>query len=176
MPTHYKGRPEVERALSAFINFLRAADSVVARLDSQIEAGGLTHGQFAVMEALLHLGAMNQCDLAQKLLRSGGNVTVVVDNLEKRGWVRRERQKKDRRMVVVQLTASGRRLIERVFPDHARAVAAEMSRLSPEEQETLRVLCRRLGKRGFALAKTRSPDINSNATISRSEFERDLKV
>jgi MarR family 2-MHQ and catechol resistance regulon transcriptional repressor len=146
MPTHYKGGPEIERALNAFINFLRAADSVVARLDSQIETEGLTHGQFAVMEALLHVGPLKQCDLAQKLLRSGGNVTIVIDNLEKRAWVRRERQKRDRRMVVVRLTSSGRKLIEKIFPSHARAIMAEMSRLSPEEQETLRALCRTLGK------------------------------
>src|SRR5579872_514812 len=105
MPTRYKGRPEEERARSAFINFMRAADSVSAHLDGKIEMGGLTHGQFAVLEALFHLGPLNQCDLARKLLRSGGNVTVVVDNLEKRGLVRRERQKDDRRMVVVSLTS-----------------------------------------------------------------------
>lgn len=145
MPTHYRGTVEEERGLSAFINFMRAADSVVARLDAQIEMGGLTHGQFAVLEALLHLGPLNQRDLARKLLRSGGNVTVVIDNLEKRGWVRRERQKQDRRMVIVSLTSAGRRLIARIFPRHAAAITAEMSRLSPDEQETLRALCRKLG-------------------------------
>lgn len=145
MPTHYKGTDKEERALSAFINFMRAADSVVARLDAQIEMGGLTHGQFAVLEALLHLGPLNQCDLARKLLRSGGNVTVVIDNLEKRQWVRRERQKNDRRMVIVRLTPAGRKLIAGIFPSHALAITAEMNRLSAGEQETLRALCRKLG-------------------------------
>jgi MarR family transcriptional regulator, 2-MHQ and catechol-resistance regulon repressor len=151
MPTHYKGRPEQERALSAFINFIRAADSVAARLDGQIEMGGLTHGQFAVLEALFHLGPLNQCDLARKLLRSGGNVTVVLDNLEKRGLVGRERQKEDRRMVVVSLTTPGRKVIAGIFPTHAKAITAEMGRLSPEEQETLRALCRKLGGAGDAV-------------------------
>ena len=146
MPTHYKGPPETERALNAFINFLRAADSVMARLDSRIEMGGLTNGQFAVLEALFHLGPLNQCDLARKLLRSGGNLTIVIDNLEKRRLVRRERQKEDRRMVIVGLTSSGRRLIARIFPQHAAAITAEMDQLSPDEQEMLRVLCRKLGR------------------------------
>lgn len=158
MPSHYKGDPETVEALSAFINFMRASDSVMARLDSQIEMGGLTHGQFAVLEALLHRGPLNQCDLAHKLLRSGGNVTVVIDNLEKRGWVRRERQKNDRRMVVVRLTPKGRNLIARVFPHHAKAVAAEMSRLSPEEQQSLRALCRKLGRDGSNRGTTGGSD------------------
>jgi MarR family transcriptional regulator, 2-MHQ and catechol-resistance regulon repressor len=146
MPTHYKGDEDVERALSAYINFQRAADSIGGRLKAQIEASELTMGQFAVLEALLHLGPMHQCTLGRKLLRSGGNVTVVIDNLAKRGWVRRERQEEDHRQVVVHLTPRGRRLIEKVFPAHAATIAKEMSALSAEEQETLRVLCRKLGR------------------------------
>ena len=143
--------------MSAFINFIRAADSVSARLDARIEMGGLTHGQFAVMEALLHLGPLNQCELARKLLRSGGNLTVVIDNLEKSGLVRRQRQKSDRRMVVVQLTPSGRRRIAGIFPSHVKAIVDEMSRLSPDEQQTLRALCRKLGRGETALDSAVAP-------------------
>ena len=75
MPTHFKGRKETVRALNAFVNLIRASDSVAAHLGAQIEESGLTMGQFGVMEALLHLGPMCQHALAEKLLRSGGNVT-----------------------------------------------------------------------------------------------------
>jgi hypothetical protein len=44
------------------------------------------------------------------------------------------------------LTQPGRRLIERVFPGHARAIEREMSNLAPREQEELRRLCRKLGR------------------------------
>jgi MarR family transcriptional regulator, 2-MHQ and catechol-resistance regulon repressor len=148
MPTHFQGRTETIRALNAFVNLIRASDSVAARMGAQIEQSGLTMGQFGVMEALLHLGPMCQHTLAEKLLRSGGNVTLVVDNLEKHGWVRRERQKDDRRLVKIYLTPKGERLISRVFPGHAKAVTKEMSRLTPDEQETLRRICRKLGKSG----------------------------
>jgi MarR family transcriptional regulator, 2-MHQ and catechol-resistance regulon repressor len=148
MPTHFQGNKETVRALNAFINLERASDTVIGRLTPPLEAQGLTLGQFGVLEALLHLGPMCQHELARKLLRSGGNVTLVVDNLEKHGWVRRVRQQNDRRMVQIQLTPAGRRLIARVFPAHARAIAAEMSRLSAGEQETLRRLCRKLGGNG----------------------------
>jgi MarR family transcriptional regulator, 2-MHQ and catechol-resistance regulon repressor len=148
MPTHFQGRKETIRALNAFINLVRASDSVASHLSAQIEESGLTMGQFGVMEALLHLGPMCQHALGEKLLRSGGNVTLVIDNLEKHGWVRRERQKDDRRMVKIYLTAKGERLIAQVFPGHADAVLREMSRLSADEQETLRRICRKLGQSG----------------------------
>jgi MarR family transcriptional regulator, 2-MHQ and catechol-resistance regulon repressor len=145
MPTHYKGCEGIERALNAYINLIRATDSVFSKSAVQLEASGMTVGQFAVMEALHHLGPMCQHTLAKKLLRSGGNITLVVDNLEKQGWVRRERQKKDRRMVVIHLTPKGARLIAKVFPEHAAFVAHIMGELTAAEQEELRRIAGKLG-------------------------------
>ena len=145
MPTHYEGSTETKRALNAFINLARATNSVQARLTVQLEGQGLTVGQFGVLEALLHLGPMSQCVLGAKLLRSGGNITLVIDNLEKHGLVRRERQTEDRRTIVIYLTPKGRRLIKQVVPGHAKMILKEMSQLEPDEQEELRRLCRKLG-------------------------------
>ena len=145
MPTHYKGCQEAERALSAYINLIRASDSLVSKASTQLEQSGMTLGQFAVLEALHHLGPMCQHTLAKKLLRSGGNITLVVDNLEKRGWVRRERQKDDRRMVQIQLTPKGARLIAKVFPEHAAAITQIMKELTEQEQGELRRIAGKLG-------------------------------
>ena len=150
MPTHFQGSTETKRALNAFINLARATNSLQARLSAQLEGQGLTVGQFGVLEALLHLGPMTQCVLGEKLLRSGGNITLVIDNLEKHGLVRRERQTEDRRTIVIHLTPKGMRLIKRVFPRHAKMILKEMSQLEPKEQEDLRRLCRKLGTGGRA--------------------------
>jgi MarR family transcriptional regulator, 2-MHQ and catechol-resistance regulon repressor len=76
---------------------------------------------------------------------SGGNITTVVDNLEARGLVRRERRGDDRRQVTVHLTPEGRRLITKVFPNHVRAIVDAFSALTPSEQETLGRLAKKLG-------------------------------
>ena len=70
---------------------------------------------------------------------------MVIDNLEKRGYVRRERKKEDRRFMMVRLTDEGFELISNVFPAHAAVIAREMSVLSTREQETLAQLCKKLG-------------------------------
>src|ERR1700734_4178809 len=146
MPTHFQGDADTVRALSAFINLVRASDSTIAKVSAHLEELGVTNGQFAVLEALLHLGPMCQHTLGQKLLRSGGNVTLVVDNLERHGWVRRERQKEDRRKTLIRLTAEGRRVIDAAFPPHVKVVTKEFGRLTLADQETLRRLCRKLGR------------------------------
>jgi MarR family 2-MHQ and catechol resistance regulon transcriptional repressor len=102
-------------------------------------------GQFGTLEALLHLGPLCQRDLGRKLLRSGGNITVVVGNLARRGLVRRVRGPRDRRFVTVTLTDKGRRLIGGIFPRHVRHVVREMRALSPPERAELGRLCRQLG-------------------------------
>lgn len=167
MPTHFKGCRQAVTALNAFINLIRASDSLAGRLALQIESQGLTMGQFGVMEALFHLGPMCQKTLGEKLLRSGGNITLVVDNLEKHGWVRRERQKEDRRMVTIRLTPRGQKLIAKVMPPHAEAVVKEMERLTPAEQEELRRICRKLGKgEGEKLCAERLAKENNHAADS----------
>ena len=70
---------------------------------------------------------------------------MVIDNLEKRGYVRRERKKVDRRFMMVRLTDEGSELISNVFPPHAAVIAREMSVLSTREQKTLAQLCKKLG-------------------------------
>ena len=153
MATHYSGAMREVRALDAYIKLTRATETIDARLAARLARRGLTHGQLGVLEALMHLGAMAQCDLGRKLLRSGGNVTTVVDNLERRKLVRRRRGAEDRRVVMVELTAPGRRLIERVFPDHASAIGAAFGALTAQEQEQLGKLCRKLGRGAAELAE-----------------------
>ncbi len=145
MGTHFKGRPAEERVLNAFIKLTRATKSVQARAERQLHAAGLTESQFGVLEALLHLGPLCGKSLGEKLLSSGPNVTTVVDNLERRGLVRRVRDSADRRFVTVHLTDEGRALVERVLPAHVEALVASFAGLSPAEQEELDALCKKLG-------------------------------
>ena len=146
MPTHYQGTERDRAALNAYINLVRASETILARLAAQLGQKGLTLGQFGALEALWHLGPMSQRELGRKLLRTGGNVTYVLNHLERRGWVRRETVQDDRRKFLVRLTPAGRVLIARIFPRHVLAVTREFARLSMVEQRTLRRLCRKLGR------------------------------
>jgi MarR family 2-MHQ and catechol resistance regulon transcriptional repressor len=145
MGTHYRGGTREVRALDAYIKLLRAAESVLARVHRRT-ACDLTVSQFGVLESLYHLGPMHQRQIGTKLLKSGGNVTMVIDNLEKRGLVERRRDQTDRRFVSVHLMPAGERLIADVFPRHVLSILAELAPLSAAEQEELGRLCRKLGR------------------------------
>ena len=146
MGMHYTGTRREQRALDTFVKLLRASSAVNARLNRALVCEeGLTESQLAVLEALYHLGPLPQGQLSAKLLKSGSNLTTVVQNLERAGLVRRVRDDGDRRVHVVHLTDAGRRLIRRIFPAHAGRITAAMDALAPSEQRELARLCRKLG-------------------------------
>jgi len=134
-----------ERALGTWVKLARAAESVGTRIHRHLAVYGLTVSQFGALEALLHLGPLSQRTISRKILKSTGNITHVLDNMERKGWVNRRPDPNDRRAIQVHLTAEGRELITRVFPRHAAIIELEMGILSPEEQNELGRLCRKLG-------------------------------
>lgn len=146
MGTHHKGTAKEKLALDVFIKLLRASDGVIRRTNRPIRDAGLTESQFGVLETLYHLGPMCQGVLGGKILKSGGNITTVVDNLEKQGLAERKRVPGgDRRYVSVQLTKKGRALIKKVFPKVKDGITREVSVLSQTEQKELCALLKKLG-------------------------------
>lgn len=146
MGTKYKGTENEVNALNAFININRAVESINRRINKLIYDNGLTESQFGVLETLLHLGPMCQKDIARKLLVTSGNITMVIDNLEKRQLVKRERSSNDRRFIQIELTKNGKKLINTIFPEHVKAIEKEFSILTGKEQKSLRDMARKLGK------------------------------
>jgi len=144
-PSRYRQDRRERLALSTYLKLTRASERLWNRLARGLEREDLTPSQFGVLEALYHLGPMCQRDLGDRILRTSGNMTMVVGNLERRGLVRRERSSEDHRYNQVHLTAGGERLVRRVFPGHADAITRELAILTQEEQRTLGNLCRKLG-------------------------------
>jgi len=145
MPKELRGNSKQVRALGTYVKLMRAAESITARVHKHLSSVGLTVSQFGVLEVIFHLGPLSQRDLGRKILRSSGNITMVIDNLEKRGLVRRERDASDRRMFIVHLTDEGQKLIEKIFPSHAALITRELSVLKAADQKALGDLCKKVG-------------------------------
>jgi MarR family 2-MHQ and catechol resistance regulon transcriptional repressor len=145
MQKEFRGNNKEARALSTYVKLMRAAESITSRVHRHLSSVGLTVSQFGVLEAILHLGPLSQRDLGRKILRSSGNITMVIDNLEKRRLVRRKREVSDRRMFIVHLTGEGQTLIGKIFPSHAALITHEMSVLKAADQKILGDLCKKVG-------------------------------
>lgn len=147
MTTQRKTNAAEKASLAAYVKLMRAAEGVTTRAHAALP-DNLTIPQFGVLEVLHHKGPLCQSDIAQKVLMSAGNLTLVVDNLERDGHVKRTRDKTDRRRVLVSLTAQGARFIAEIFPLVAASITKEFSTLTPAEQAMLGELCKKLGLAG----------------------------
>ena len=145
MQKEFQGNKKEVRALGTYVKLMRAAESITSRVHKHLSSVGLTVSQFGVLEAIFHLGPLSQKDLGRKILRSSGNITMVIDNLEKRGLVRRKRDASDRRMFIVHLTIEGQRLIGKIFPSHSALITNELSVLNATDQKILGDLCKKVG-------------------------------
>ena len=147
MGTHFKGTKKEVTALNTFIKLTRASETLTSKLKLSLDSCGLSEGQFAALDVLYHLGSISQKKLGTKLFKSGGNITMVVDNLEKVGFVQRKRNKEDRRYIMVELTSKGKKKIEETMPAQIQLISTMLSTLSKGEQKDLQSLCKKLGKR-----------------------------
>ncbi len=144
--TKFSGDKQQLLALGVFVKLMRAAESVSSVVHRDLADKELTVSQFGVLEALYHLGPLCQKDLAAKILKSTGNITMVIDNLEKRDLVKRQKDERDRRYFIVHLTQVGRGKIADIFPGHAAMITRKMSRLNEKDLKELGRLCRTLGQ------------------------------
>lgn len=145
MGTHHKGTKKEITALDTYIKLIRAVESLNQRLYPFLLKHGLSESQFSVLESIYHLGPMYQRELSDKLLKSPGNITMVIDNLEKRKFVRRERGALDRRHYIIHLTSEGKEFIKKIFPEHVNSIVKELGVLSEEEQCNLQKMCKKIG-------------------------------
>ena len=145
MGTHFRGSKKEVRALNTYLKLIRAADTLSSRINKQLADAGLTSSQFNILDALYHLGTLSQKELGEKLLKSGGNITMVIDNLEKRKLVKRQRGEKDRRVFLITLTAKGVSLVEKILMQQVNKIKNEVNVLSKNEQNELQRLCKKIG-------------------------------
>lgn len=137
---------EFETPLKLFTVLSRAHATLHARAAEDIGRHEITATEFAVLETLYHKGPLLHGAIGEKILVSSGGITYLVDRLEARGLLERRECPGDRRARYVALTAEGVDLMDRIFPEHARALADAMAALTADEQVRLTQLLRTLGK------------------------------
>jgi MarR family 2-MHQ and catechol resistance regulon transcriptional repressor len=132
--------------LNVIIGLYRSYFRIHRSTQKLIASYNITMPQFGVMEALYHLGDMNIGDIIDKTLSTSGNMTVVIKNLEKEGWIIRHTDPVDKRAYLVQITEKGKELIETIFPEHLNDLEGLLNNLDIEEKEQLIYLFKKMNR------------------------------
>src|ERR1043166_4882838 len=131
----------------------KSAQAVEAYAKKSIIDLEMCGSDFAVLEALLHRGALPVNEIGRKVLLTSGSITVAIDRLEDKGLVERRSSPDDRRAKIVHLTGEGRKLIARAYNEHAADMEQLASDLSNTERTTLIRLLKKIGYKADAEVK-----------------------
>jgi MarR family transcriptional regulator, 2-MHQ and catechol-resistance regulon repressor len=145
MGTQFKGSKKTIEALNSYIKLIRSAESLSSKINLELIEYGLTESQFGVLDALLQLGPMKHKEIGKKILKSGGNITMVINNLERRELVQRKRGEQDKRQFIIHLTSKGKNKILETLPHISKSIKKHFEILSKEEQKELQRLCKIVG-------------------------------
>ena len=146
-------------AAEAFLHLLRTGDEAFGVTDRNMSDHSISHGRFGVLMLLWRstqpraaqlLGA-EECasgprtpaELAEAAGVTRATMTGLIDTLERDGYVKREPDPDDRRMMSVLLTAKGERFLNDFLPGHFKLISGLMAPLTETERKTL---VRLLGK------------------------------
>ncbi|RZM31655.1 MAG: MarR family transcriptional regulator [Sphingomonas sp.] len=149
-----------EPSVQAYVRLVRSAEALHAGVSRGLTVEGLTASQFSAIKVLYIHGKLAQREIAQYILKSGGNITVLVDHLERERLVTRERDTTDRRVVYVSLTSAGRDLFETVYPGHLDRIREAMGGLSDEECRQLTTLLQKVSPEHVEIACGQKADGN----------------
>lgn len=131
------------RAMAAVSNLFRASAAVRRHMEHRVLAADrLSWTSFVVLWVLWVWGELESRDLAAAVGISRPTSTGVVTTLERRGYVQRQRNASDGRMVRVSLTPEGRKKIETLFPRFNEEEAAVTAHLEPGHQDQLASMLR----------------------------------
>lgn len=131
--------------LKLFIVLTRAHRAVTDRVEEDIRRYGLNTTEFAVLELLYHKGVQPIQQIGKKVLLSSGSITYVVDKLENKQLLVRRPCPKDRRVIHAVLTDEGKQLMDKIFPEHEKALHEIFAGLQAEEKALLIDLLKKLG-------------------------------
>jgi DNA-binding MarR family transcriptional regulator len=146
-----------EAALAVGYLMGRARASLLSALDLELAPFALSSMQFAVLKHLADGAAQTAADLCRLMHYDTGSMTRILDRLEERGLVQRERSRADRRVVALRLGAAGRAQLPRLRAVAAGVLAGHLSGFSAAEIEALKTYLVRMIDNGRAAGDNAAP-------------------
>ena len=136
VPGAVPGIPDDEMVIGLLVS--RARSALLTGLDSELEPFGLTGAQFAVLKNVADGTAETAADLCRTMHYDTGSMTRMLDRLEEKSVLRRERCTQDRRVVYLRLTDTGNELLPQLRTAAIHVLARHLAGFSPAEVDSLK--------------------------------------
>lgn len=141
MENQIYSKQEIKLGISLWFRITRFYNKNMKKTNQHLKKWGITAAQFDVISNLGKTTPISQQELADKLVVTKGNVTKLLQRLEKLELIQRKREWKTN---YISLTKKGRALYDTVVPEQQRFQAQQFNRLTLEEQKQLLRLVKKL--------------------------------
>ena len=134
----------MDNEFKAVIGIMRASNLLIDDLKKTLKNYPINVTEFSVMEFLYSKGEKSIQEIRDRILLASGSATYVVDNLERKEYVRRIVNQNDRRVTYIKLTEAGKDLINDIFPTHKKNTKEIFNDLTNEELITLKEILKKI--------------------------------
>lgn len=138
--------------LKTIVALFRATDSFSKAIQKDVKHYGLNVTEFGILEALYHKGKMSIKSLLEKVLITNSSMSYVIEQLIKKAYIKKTKSQTDGRSFLLDLTENGKALMEDAFDQHKDNMHSIIEVLTPEEEDVLRELLKKIGKRANEFA------------------------
>ena len=136
-----QNRPFSSLEEEVFLNLQRTASVLTARIAEVLKPFELSHIQYNVLRILRGSGKGLACsEIGERLITKDSDITRLLDRLEKRGLIARERYERDKRVIIVKITEAGRQVLQALDNDIDLAPRKYLGHLGKEMLEKLNAL------------------------------------
>ena len=134
----------MDNEFKAVIGIMRASNLLIDDLKKTLKNYPINVTEFSVMEFLYSKGEKSIQEIRDRILLASGSATYVVDNLERKEYVRRIVNQNDRRITYIKLTQAGKDLINDIFPTHKKNTKKIFNDLTNEELIILKEILKKI--------------------------------
>lgn len=120
-----------------FLLLMQTSKAIHDRISDEMSKKNLGITEFSVLEVLFYQGKQTIQQIGNRILISSGSMTYVIDKLEKKGIIKRNDCREDRRVIHITLTAEGIKMMENIMPEYQDMVNSFFRDLTEEESDVM---------------------------------------
>lgn len=120
-----------------FLLLMQTSKAIQDRIRDEMTKNNLSVTEFSALEVLFYKEKQTIQQIGSSILISSGSMTYVIDKLEKRGLIKRNDCREDRRVIHITLTSEGKNLMKQIMPKHQLLVDDIFDPLNKDETVTI---------------------------------------
>jgi DNA-binding MarR family transcriptional regulator len=128
-------------AVLVWLRLIRVVQKISHSASEPMQKADLSGPQLDLLAHINSTPGLTQQEFAEQLNVTKGNVTQLIDKLENKGLLKRQKEGRESKIF---LTTKGQTLVNQLLPDHDQFVVEKLSMLSIEEQQQLLTLLRKI--------------------------------